>query len=146
MTLVKWDPFSELTDFHRAVDRLFGGRHLPKIDDGFHGRFAPSVDVYETDKEIVVEAEIPGAAEKDISVEVKDNILTLSGERKKESEAKYDDYHRIERTYGRFQRSFTLPDSIETEKVKAKVKNGVLTVRLPKVPKAVAKKIAVSVE
>ena len=145
MTLVKWDPFSELTNLHRTVDRVFGGRNLRRLDSGIHGGFSPSVDVYETEKEIVVEAEVPGAIEKDIAVEVKENILTISGERKKEGEAKYDDYHRIERTYGKFRRAFTIPDTIETDKVKAKVKNGVLTIRLPKAPKAVPKKIAVSV-
>ena len=146
MRLVKLDPFQQLTDFHGTIDRLFADRFLRRLDgEGLYGGWSPPIDVFETEKEIVVEAEIPGLNEKDISVEVKENVLTISGERKKETEAKEDRFHRIERTYGRFQRSFTLPDTVETGKVKAKVRNGVLTVRLPKAPKAVAQKVAVTV-
>ena len=147
MALVKWEPFGELTQMHRTMDRLFGDRLLRRLtDEELYSGWSPSVDVYETEKEIVVEAEIPGATEKDINVEVKENVLTISGERKKESEVKEDRFHRIERSYGKFQRLFSLPDTIETDKVDAKVKNGVLTVRLPKAPKAVAQKVAVKAE
>ncbi|MFQ5913119.1 MAG: Hsp20/alpha crystallin family protein [Nitrospinota bacterium] len=146
MAIVKWDPFRELTDIHRTMDRFFGDRYLRRPDEWLYNGWSPSVDVYETEKEIVVEAEIPGATEKDISVEVKDNLLTLSGERKKETEVKEENFHRVERSFGKFQRSFTLPDTVETEKVSAKMKNGVLKVRLPKAPKAVAQKVAVKAE
>ena len=146
MTLVKWDPFRELTDMHRSMDRLFGDRYLRQDDNGLFAGFAPTVDVYDNETEIVIEAEVPGINEKDIAVEVKHNVLTLSGERKREQEVKEGSYHRSERSFGKFQRSFTLPDSIEVDKVNAKNRNGVLTIRLPKVPKAVAKKIAVAVE
>jgi HSP20 family protein len=147
MALVKWDPFGELTQMQRTMDRVFGDGFLRRLsDEELYSGWSPTVDVYETENEIVVEAEIPGATEKDISVEVKENVLTISGERKKEGEVKEDRYHRIERTYGKFQRLFSLPDSIETDKVDAKMKNGVLTVHLPKAPKAVAQKIAVKAE
>ena len=146
MTLVKWDPFRELTDMHRSMDRLFGDRYLRQDDDGLFAGFAPTVDVYDNEMEIVIEAEVPGINEKDIAVEVKNNVLTLSGERKREQEVKEGSYHRSERSFGKFQRSFTLPDSIEVDKVNAKNRNGVLTIRLPKAPKAAAKKIAVAVE
>lgn len=146
MTLVKWDPFRELTDMHRSMDRLFGDRYLRQDDNGLFAGFAPTVDVYDNETEIVIEAEVPGINEKDIAVEVKHNVLTLSGERKREQEVKEGSYHRSERSFGKFQRSFTLPDSIEVDKVNAKNRNGVLTIRLPKAPKAVAKKIAVAVE
>ena len=146
MTLVKWDPFRELTDMHKSMDRLFGDRYLRQDDNGLFAGFAPTVDVYDNETEIVIEAEVPGINEKDIAVEVKHNVLTLSGERKREQEVKEGSYHRSERSFGKFQRSFTLPDSIEVDKVNAKNRNGVLTIQLPKVPKAVAKKIAVAVE
>lgn len=146
MALVKWDPFRELTDMHRSMDLLFGDRYLRQNDDGLFAGFSPTVDVYDNETEIVIEAELPGINEKDIAVEVKNNVLTLSGERKREQEVKEGSYHRSERSFGKFQRSFTLPDSIEMDKVNAKNRNGVLTVRLPKAPKAVAKKIAVAVE
>lgn len=147
MELVKWDAFRELTQLQRTMDRLFGDRFFPRsVDETLYTGWSPAVDVYETEKEILVEAEIPGLSEKDTSVEVKDNLLTLSGERKKETEVEEGDYHRSERFYGKFQRMFTLPDSVEADKVEARAKNGVLTVRLPKAPKAIAKKIAVMVE
>ena len=146
MTLVKWDPFRELTDMHRSMDRLFGDRYLRQDDNGLFAGFAPTVDVYDNETEIVIEAEVPGINENDIAVEVKNNVLTFSGERKREQEVKEGSYHRSERSFGKFQRSFTLPDSIEVDKVNAKNRNGVLTIRLPKAPKAVAKKIAVAVE
>ena len=134
MTLVKWEPFRELTDMHRSMDRLFGDRYLRQDDDGLFAGFSPTVDVYDNETEIVIEAEVSGINEKDIAVEVKDNVLTLSGERKREQEVKEGSYHRSERSFGKFQRSFTLPDSIEVDKVNAKNRNGVLTIRLPKAP------------
>ena len=146
MALVKWDPFRELTDMQRSMDRLFGDRFLRRIDDGLCAGFSPTVDVYDNETEIVIEAELPGIDEKDIAVEVKDNVLTLSGERKRAHEVQEGSYHRVERSFGKFQRSFTLPNSIEVDRVNAKNRNGVLTIRLPKTPKAVAMKIAVAVE
>jgi HSP20 family protein len=147
MAMVKWDPFGEMSQMYGTMDRFYGDRFLRRLtDEELYSGWSPSVDVYETETEIVVEAEIPGATEKDISVEVKENVLTISGERKKEREVKEERFHRIERSYGKFQRMFTLSDSIETDKVDAKMKNGVLTVRLPKAPKAIAQKIAVMAE
>ena len=100
----------------------------------------------ESDDEIVLKAELPGIELKDVEVLIKDNILTLRGERKFEKEEKKENYHRIERSYGAFQRSFTLPATVEQDKVKAKMKDGILEVRLPKAKEAKSKKIEIEVK
>jgi HSP20 family protein len=94
--------------------------------------WAPAVDIYETENEVVLTAEIPGIEEKDIEIKVEDNTLTLKGERKFEKETKEENYHRIERAYGSFFRSFTLPTYVDQDKVEAEHENGVLKIRMPK--------------
>jgi HSP20 family protein len=94
--------------------------------------WAPAVDIFETEKELVLSAEIPGIDEKDIEIKVEDNTLSLKGERKFEKETKEENYHRIERSYGSFYRAFTLPNSIDPEKIQATHENGVLKITMPK--------------
>jgi HSP20 family protein len=139
------DPF---TAMRREMDRVFEsfGRDLgwPTAMQG--GTMAPSIDVSESDREIKIEAELPGVDEKDVEVTVTDNVLTIRGEKKAEKEEKKKDYHLVERSYGSFARSVTLPFSAEPGQAKASFKNGVLSITLPKPPEitAKAKKIAIS--
>ena len=112
------------------------------------GVFTPKVDVAESDKEIRITAELPGMDEKDIDVSLQNDMLTIKGEKKEEKEDKGKDYYRMERSYGSFSKSIALPVEVETDKVEAKYKKGVLSITIPKTAKAVAetKKIAVKVE
>jgi len=96
------------------------------------GTWTPSVDIYETENELVLSAEIPGLAEKDVEIKIEDNTLTLQGERKFEKETKEENYHRIERAYGSFYRSFTLPNYIDQDKIKAEHENGILKIIMPR--------------
>jgi HSP20 family protein len=140
------DPFYSL---HREIDRLFdeftgfGLTRFGEFEDRF-GAFNPRVDVTETDKEIKVAAELPGLDEKDIEVLLSGNLLTISGEKKAEQEEKRENYYRMERSYGSFQRSVQLPAEVDEDKIEATFKKGVLTISLPKVhPDKDVKKIAV---
>jgi HSP20 family protein len=103
----------------------------------------PPVDIYETEDSLVFKAELPGVTKEDITVEVKDNTMTLKGEKKFQKEVKEENYHRVERAYGNFQRAFTLPGMVDQEKVKAKFKDGILEIVLPKSEKAKPKQIKV---
>lgn len=124
------------------------------FDDFFNGSslslknmdFAPKVDVTEDEKAIHVKAELPGIDEKNVNVEIKENTLTISGEKKEEKETKEEKSHRIERSYGSFSRSFTLPKGIETDNIKATYKNGVLKINIPKGKELESKKVKVEVE
>ncbi len=144
MAILKWDPFRELQSLQEKIDRVFEdslrSRETPS------GIWAPAVDIYETDNAIILEAELPGVNEKDIDVKVEDNILTVKGERKIENERKEENYYRMERYYGTFQRSFTLPSNIETNKIKADYKKGILKVEMPKKEQAKPKQIKIEVK
>ncbi len=144
MAILKWDPFKELQALQDRIDKLFEeslrGRELAATS------WTPAVDIYETDDAIVLEAELPGMNEKDIEVKVEDNVLTIRGERKFEEERKEENYYRMERFYGAFQRSFTLPPNIETDKIKAEYKKGILKVTMPKKEQAKPKQIKIEVK
>jgi len=148
MTLVRWDPFRELEDvsdrlnqmFHRSAPARTNGKETMVVAD-----WAPSVDVSETEGEYQIKAEIPDVKKEDVKVTLEDGVLTIQGERKQEKEVKGKRYHRVERSYGRFARSFTLPDVIDEEKVKAEFKDGILHLALPKSEKAKPKAIEVTV-
>ena len=129
MSLIKWDPFRE---FPTLNDRL--GNFLGRTWDNPLSTTAwnPSVDIFENDNEIVFKAELPGMNPKDIEVKLENNVLMLKGERRFEKETKEENYHRIEREYGNFSRSFALPSAVEGDKVTAEYKDGVLKVTLPK--------------
>ncbi|MGC8901237.1 MAG: Hsp20/alpha crystallin family protein [bacterium] len=149
MPITKWDPFKELTTIQERINRLFdeniGRVRFPDIEFST-GAWNPAVDIYETKDNVVLKAELPGLDKKDFSIEIKDNILTLKGERKLEKETKEENYYRMERAYGAFSRSFTLPASVDKDKVKAKFKDGVLEVTIPKTEAAKPKQINVEVE
>jgi HSP20 family protein len=145
----EWDPFDEMAGMRDRISRLFDEHFgwFPATREETLGRtWAPPVDIYEDKDNIIVKAELPGMKKDDLSIEVKKNVLTLTGERKHEEETKKENYHRIERSYGKFSRSFTLPDSVKVDKVKANYKDGVLEISLPKAEEAKAKAIPIKVE
>jgi HSP20 family protein len=135
MALVRWDPARELDllqgDMNRLFDTFFQGRGLSGGGNGGR-RWIPPMDLAETDEEFVLRADLPGLAEDDLEIEVKDNVLTISGERRAEHEDRKEGYHRIERSFGRFTRSLDLPEGIEAGAVTAEFERGVLEVRVPK--------------
>ena len=132
MAIVRVDPFRELAAMQDRMARLFGDVYLRDEDTGFRGSWTPSVDIFETENhDLVLKAELPGMTREDIEVSVENSTLVLKGEKKFESEVKEENYRRIERSYGNFHRSFTLPTTVDTSKVGAEFKNGVLTVKLP---------------
>jgi HSP20 family protein len=148
MALIRWDPFREMTSLQERMNRLFSdvrARTPFEEEEITRGAWVPAVDIYETNDSLVLKAELPGLTKEDIAVEVKDSTLTLKGEKKFEREVKEENYHRVERSYGSFQRAFTLPGTVEQDKVKAKFKDGILEITLPKVEEAKPKQIKVEV-
>ena len=122
-----------MTPWFDDIDRFFDEVFVPARRQVREGDWAPRVDISEDDGKIVLRADLPGVNEKDVSVKVEDNVLTLSGERKFEKETDEENFHRVERTYGTFTRSFSLPETVDTDKIKAKYDKGVLTISIPKV-------------
>jgi HSP20 family protein len=148
MALIRWDPFQEMSALQERMNRLFSDVRAQapvRGEEIVQGAWIPAVDIFETNEAIVLKAELPGITAQDISVEVKDNTLTLKGEKKFEKEVKEENYHRVERSYGSFQRAFTLPGTIHQEKVKAKFKDGILEITLPKVEEAKPKQVKVEI-
>ena len=148
MALIRWDPFREMSALQERMNRLFSDVRAQapvRGEEIVQGAWVPAVDIFETNEAIVLKAELPGITAQDISVEVKDNTLTLKGEKKFEKEVKEENYHRVERSYGSFQRAFTLPGTIHQEKVKAKFKDGILEITLPKVEETKPKQIKVEI-
>src|SRR5438552_13241102 len=148
-TLTRWEPFREMEDFQNRLSTLFG-RPLRRTNG--HGReditladWMPLADITEDDKEYLIKAELPEMKKEDVKVTVENGVLTISGERKFEQEEKKKKYHRVERGYGTFMRSFTLPDDADFNKVNAQFKNGVLMVHVPKSERAQPKQIEVKV-
>lgn len=132
MAVVKVDPFRELATMQDRMARMFGNVYLRDEDTGFKGNWTPAVDIFETDAhDLVVKAELPGMSREDIEVSVEHNTLILKGAKKFDSAVKEENYRRVERTYGSFHRSFTLPTTVDASKITADYKNGVLTIVLP---------------
>ena len=134
MAIIRWDPYKDIVTLRDRMNRLFEDMSSPKSEEKniMAGAWAPSVDIYENENEVVLAAEIPGVDEKDVEIKVEDNNLTLRGERKFEKETKEENYHRIERSYGSFFRSFSLPSYIDQDRIEAEHENGVLKIRMPK--------------
>ena len=145
---VRWDPFGEFSTLQERMNRLFEDL-IPatrKSEEELKtGTFYPSVDIYEGEKDITLKAELPGIDKKDVHVEINDGVITLRGKRKLEKEEKKENYHRLERSYGTFNRSFTLPTTVDSGKVKANYKDGILEVTLPRKEEAKPKSIPVEV-
>jgi HSP20 family protein len=146
MAIVRWNPARDLVAMRDEMNRLFGevfGRATNDEGSWFTGAWTPPVDIFETTDALVLKAELPGFSKDEINVELKDNTLVLRGERKHEMEGKEEGYHRRERIYGAFQRSFMLPTVVDQNNVQATYKDGVLELRLPKVEAAKPKRIAI---
>src|SRR5208282_3435874 len=147
MAIVRFEPFRDLLTSQREYVRLLKEAFSPMSGETEVSTrsWAPPVDIYETEDAIVLKAELPGVDPKDVEVRVEDNNLYLKGERKFEKEVKEQNYHRVERSYGSFARSFSLPNSISTDKVKAEFKDGLLTLTMPKREEAKPKTIKIDV-
>ena len=148
MAIVRWDPFRELVNVQDQVNRLFSDAYGRRGDDDLmqQGTWMPPVDIYEDgNQELVLRAELPDMTREDIEITVEDNTLTLHGEKKQDPSVRQEQFHRVERSYGTFSRSFALPPTIDGSKVRAEYKNGVLTVRLPLREEAKPKQIHVQV-
>jgi HSP20 family protein len=148
MALVKWDPFRELEEMSDRLNRMFArpvawqghDKEIMTVAD-----WTPTVDISETETEFLIKAELPDIKKEAVKVTVENGVLTIQGERNREKEEKGKKYHRVERSYGRFVRSFTLPDSVDAATVKAEYADGVLNLHLPKSEQAKPKQIEVKV-
>ena len=147
MAIVKYNPFRELRTMQDQMNRLLDMAWNRNIGEEIReGVWQPAVDIYEDEDSVVIQAEVPDIDQKDIEVKIEDNTLTLRGERKHNREVKKENYHRVERYYGQFQRSFALPHTIDQEKVRANCDKGVLTITLPKREETKPKQINVEVK
>ena len=148
MTLVRWDPFREREDMSDRLNRMMSRPALPRTnakETMVVADWVPSVDVSETEGAYQIKAEIPDVKKEDVKVTLEEGVLTIQGERRQEKEESGKKFHRVECSYGRFVRSFTLPDLVDEEKVKAEFKDGVMNLQLPKSKKVKPKAIEVKV-
>ena len=148
MAIVRWDPARELVAMQDRLNRYFEdfGRR-PEDDVMTRGDWMPAVDIFQSDaSEVVLKAELPGLKREDIDVQVENNTLTIKGQRRQDSEVKKEHYHRVERCYGAFSRSFSLPNTIDSTKVRAEYHDGVLTVTLPMREESKPRQIQVAVQ
>ena len=146
MNLIKWSPWHEMPSLQDRINRFFGDALAwPRASEADFGltQWNPAVDIYDNEESIVIKAELPGVEKKDIAIDLKDNVLSLRGERTYENEVKEDNYYRKERAYGKFSRAFTLPAGMNPETIKADYKDGVLTVTIPKPEEKKPKQITV---
>jgi len=150
-SLVRWQPFQEFKSLQRQMNRMFDNflsrtTSLMPFEENLNGwEFGPPVDIYEDDQRLTFKVEVPGIDEKDIKVEIENNVLTVHGERKLEKDVKEENFRRMERHYGAFSRSFTLPSTADPEKIEANYAHGVLAIQMPKRAEARAKQIKVNV-
>jgi HSP20 family protein len=144
MAITRWDPFREVVALQNRMNSLF--REMNESDSPLTtASFVPAVDIYEDSKKVVLKLEVPGMEEKDLDIRVENNTLTVKGERKFEKDEKEENFHRIERRYGSFYRSFTLPSTVDSEHINATYNAGVLKLELSKKPEAQPKQIKVNV-
>ncbi len=159
MTLIRWNPVRDLTAWHpvsglaeefvtmqREIDRMFDRFRGGIADENGSGSFMPAVDIVEGANDYQIKAELPGVKKEDVKITVQNGVLTIRGEKSRESEKKGDNVRRVERSYGSFQRSFTLPTSVRSEKIEASYDNGILTLSLPKSEESKPKEIEVRVK
>ena len=145
MAIIRWDPFRDLISIREKMNRLFEDAVTARGDDKdmVSSSWTPSVDIYESENDLVLKAELPGIEDKDIEIKIEDNTLTLKGERNLEKEVKEDNHHRIERSYGSFFRSFSLPHYIDQDKIKAEHEDGILKITMAKKPELKPRKVKV---
>jgi HSP20 family protein len=144
-TLYRWEPFRGASTLQEQVNRLFGNALERSAEESNLTSWAPAVDIYETEHELVVKADVPEVDPKDLDIRVENNILTIRGERKFEKKVNEENYLRVERAYGTFSRSFSLANTVNSEAIKADYQNGVLTLTIPKREEAKPKQIKVNV-
>jgi HSP20 family protein len=144
-TIARLEPFRGLSTLHDQFNRLFNESLRTHAEESALTTWAPAVDIYETANELVVKADLPDVNEKDIDVRVENNLLTIRGERKFEKSVSEENFLRVERTYGAFSRSFSLPNTVNAETIGAEYKNGVLTVTLPKREESKPRQVKVTV-
>ncbi len=141
-----WSPFKDIVNMQREVGRLFDGLFADFDENGNSvTSWLPRADVIENGDAYIIKTELPGVDKNDVKITVRDNVLTLKGEKKQEKEEKGHNFHRVERSYGTFERSFSLPTGVKNDKIDAAYKDGVLTITLPKVEEAKPKEIEVKV-
>jgi HSP20 family protein len=143
MNAVKYDPFRELRSLQDEMTRLFAGSGSGR-EEMLHGAWSPRVDIFENKDHLVLEAELPGMNRDDFELSFENNVISLKGERKFEKKTEGDNYHRVERSYGEFTRSFTLPQTVTAEGATAEFNNGILRVSLPKREDTKARKIEIT--
>ena len=142
MKLVRWDPLQELVAMNNRLNRTIHDPFTPRTEDSF-GAWVPPVDIFERQDHLVIRVEVPGVQKEDMDVRIENGVLTLHGERKAEKEIKDENAHLMERVYGRFTRSFSLPTTVDAAKVTATYKDGVLEVTVPKAETAKPKKVEI---
>jgi HSP20 family protein len=148
MAVVRWEPLRELSSLQNEMNRLFNtvfDAPAPPGNGGAMRRWVPAMDLVETDESFILRGDLPGMTQEDVEIELEDNVLTVSGERKAEHEAKQEGYHRVERAFGSFSRSLTLPKGIDADAVTANFENGVLEIRIPKPEERKPRRIAIAV-
>ena len=149
MTIVRWDPLRNVANLQDRINRMFNEAFT--TSKGFEDEVSmssrrPAVDIFDTENAILIKAELPGIKKDDVFVDVKDNVLTIKGKRSFDKEIKEENYCRKERSFGKFQRSFTLPEAIDPATIKANFKNGVLEIKVPKSEGKMPKQISINVE
>jgi HSP20 family protein len=147
MALIRWEPVRELHTVQNEMNRLFNtffDSPTPSRGRAVARRWTPAIDVVATDEHFVVRADLPGLSENDVKIEVEDNVLTISGERKSEYEQRSEGYHRIERSFGSFSRSLTLPEGVDADAIQASFDSGVLEVQIPKPEQHKPRKVQIS--
>jgi HSP20 family protein len=145
MVVTRWDPFREIATLQNRVNGIFQDYGRGQDELTTTTSFVPAVDVYEDEHKVVLKLEIPGVSQEDVDIRVENNTLTVRGERKFEKEEKEENFHRVERRYGSFARSFSLPNTLDTENVQANYENGVLKIELAKRAEAKPKQIKVNI-
>jgi HSP20 family protein len=149
MAPIRWDPFQDLLSLQERMNRLFEDslvRSTSKIGEVSQGTWTPLVDILEKEDAIILKAELPGVLLVDVDLQIKDDVLVLKGERRFEKDAKKENYHRVERSYGIFSRSFTLPGIVDQTGISAKLKDGILEVKLPKARAIESKPIPIEIK
>ena len=149
MTIVRWDPFRNMATLQDSINRIFDeavNKSRDYNDEVSKCDWRPIVDIYDTEKSIIINAELPGVTKDSITLDVKENILILKGERKSEEKVRNENYYRKERCFGTFERAFTLPSAIDPAKITANFKDGILKVEIPKPEEKRPKQIKINVE
>jgi HSP20 family protein len=149
MTIVRWDPFRNMTTLQDRINRIFDETASRSQDydvEVSQCDWRPVVDIYDSEKAIVINAELPGVTKDTITLDVKENILTLKGERKSDEEVRKENYYRMERCFGTFERAFTLPSTVDPAKITANFKDGILKIEIPKAEEKKPKQITINVD